>query len=334
MLFPRLLAAAALGAASLCSQAATYQLTYVTRTSGQWTAFDINRHGAVVGSLPGDNYSSRAFVFEDGQTRLLDATGDYDTGEAINDRGDVAGQCQKNERHRSCIWKTNGKVEVIVNTLGGSKGFLTVKGINSARQVVGEAQGTEKRPRAFFYENGTMRDLGSFDGFSSEATDINKAGHVSGYATLPDGTFHAWIHDGTQLKDLGTLADHSFAEALNDNDVAVGRADVSSGARHAVMFKHGQIIDLGTLGRGGDSQAFDINNHEVVVGTSGPAGSAAAFVYRHGKMYNLNKELDPATGADWDLIAAVSVNDDGQIVAIARHRGELEQHQVLLTPMH
>jgi len=333
MLFPRLLAATILGAGSLCSHAATYQLAYVSPADAGWNYIDLNSHGAVTGKTQDDlTFKSRAHIYEHGQIRLLKAVGEYNGGEAINDRGDVAGQCQKHDHHRSCIWKANGSVEVIANTLGGSKGFLNVKDMNSARQVVGYAQNADKQIRPFLYENGVTRDLGSLGGSSSEATGINKLGHVSGYATLPDGTFRAFIHDGTQLKELGTLGTDTFADALNDNDVAVGRADLNNGSRHAVMFKDGRVIDLGTLG--GGSEAADINNHEVVVGMSRPDDQPdIAFVYRNGRMIDLNTELDPVSGAGWHLLTGRKINDKGQIVAIAQHPGEWDSHVVLLTPM-
>jgi len=330
MPFPRLLAAALLGACSLGSHAATsYQLSYVAVADYQWSANDLNRHGTVSGEARTEDFTSRAFVHENGQTRLLKAIGNYNRGKAINDRGDVAGECQKHERNRSCIWKSGGGTEVIVNQLGGTRLFANVTDMNNARQVVGSAEGADRRTRPFLYEKGVMRDLGSLGGYWTGATAINKLGHVSGYGTLPDGTFHAFIHDGTQMKDLGALAEHAFAEALNDNDVAVGRADVSGGARHAVMFKDGQIIDLGTLG--GDSEAQDINNNEVVVGMS--REPYAAFVYRNGRMFDLNTQLDPVTGADWRLLSARKINDRGQILVIAQRPSDTDEHLVLLTPM-
>jgi probable HAF family extracellular repeat protein len=333
MPFPRLLAAAILGACSLGSQAATYQLTYVSTADAGWNYIDLNRHGAVTGrTYVGQSGESRAHIFENGQTRLLKAVGEYNGGAAINDRGDVAGQCQKHDHHRSCLWKASGAVEVIVNTLGGPKGFLEVKDVNSARQVVGYARTADHRIRPFLYENGTTRDLGSLGRFSSEATGINKQGHVSGYATLPDGSFRAFIHDGTELKVLGVLGTDTFADALNDNDVAVGRADLDEDTRHAVMFKNGQVIDLGTLG--GPSEATGINNHEVVVGRSRPEeGPSVAFVYRNGRMIDLNTELDPVSGAGWHLLSGHRINDKGQIVAIAERAGDWESHVVLLTPV-
>ncbi len=55
-----------------------------------------------------------------------------------------------------------------------------------------------------------MRDLGTLGGIfslgDSVATDINEAGHVVGYASEPGTlTSHAFLFDGSQMRDLGTL---------------------------------------------------------------------------------------------------------------------------------
>ncbi|HEX5683124.1 MAG TPA: hypothetical protein VFY73_03725 [Ideonella sp.] len=327
MLIARLLVAA-LGATGLCCSAATYQLEYVSKAYSAFYA-GLNRHGAVSGQTDIGNLTFQAHVYENGSIRLLQAVGDGNTGKAINDRGDVAGECQQNDRVKACLWRADGSVRAFRGP-DGHKDYITVADVNNAQQVVGYAQSRQGPMRAYLFDNGVSKDLGAFDGVTSRATGINKAGHVSGYSTNANGVFHAFIHDGTQLKDLGTLADHSFAEDLNDDGVAVGRADVSNGERHAVMFKGGQIIDLNPLG--GESQAMAINNHEVVVGQWGPVGSSAAFVYKHGRMINLNHQLDPVTGEGWRLVSAVNINDRGQIAAIAK-REPYDFHVVLLTPM-
>lgn len=330
MSIPRILAAV-LGASSLCCAAATYQLTYVAPAHYQWEFNGLNRHGAVTGQTTIDGTREvRAHVFENSAIRLLKPVGDYNQGAAINDRGDVAGQCEKNDHTRACIWKAGGSVEVFANSLGGAKRFVEVADINNARQVAGSAKDESGAMHAFRFADGVMQDLGSLGGWAY-ATGINKLGHVAGYSSVSNfGPFHAFIHDGTQMKDLGTLADNAFAEALNDHGVAVGRADVNGGERHAVMFKDGQIIDLGTPG--GDSEAWDVNNHEVVVGGTRSA-PYVAFVHRNGRMIDLNTRLDPVSGAGWHLLSARKINDRGQIVAIAERAGDIEEHVVLLTPL-
>lgn len=324
MQLPRL-AAIVLGVSAACSHAATYRLEDVAPADVTYYA-GLNRHGAVSGVTQVSFSKYQAHIYQNGSTRLLAAMGDGNTGKALNNRGDVAGECQQNHRGKACIWKADGSVRTFRGP-EGARDYITVADINDAQQVVGYAQGRHGPLRAYIFDNGVSKDLGSFDGVWSQASAVNKLGHVSGYSTDAAGVFHAFIHDGTELKDLGALAEHSFAEDLNDNDVAVGRADVGNGERHAVIFKDGQVIDLGTLGSG-DSQALAINNHEVVVGDSG----GSAFVYRNGRMTDLNRDLDPVTGAGWRLVSAVNINDRGQIAAIAT-RGDFDDHVVLLTPM-
>lgn len=326
MSFPRLLAAV-LGATGLCCSAATYRLEHVAEDTFIRPA--LNRHGAVAGQTQVADFMYWAHIYENGNKRFLKAVGDANNGRAINDRGDVAGQCQPNGNVRACIWRNDGSVR----TFRGPEGYreaVVAADMNNARQVVGFAAGPNGSYRPFLFDNGVTKDLGTLGGTRSYGTGINKTGQVSGYSTTANGSYHAFIHDGTQLKDLGTLVDDSYAEDLNDNGVAVGWADVSGSEHHAVMFKDGQVIDL--IPSGGQSRAWAINNHDVVVGEWGSSGSGVAIIYRQGRMTDLNTELDPVSGQGWKLQSAVDINDRGQIVALAsRMTGD---HQiVLLTPM-
>jgi probable HAF family extracellular repeat protein len=87
--------------------------------------------------------------------------------------------------------------------------------------------------------------------------------------------------------------------------------------------------DLGTLGSD-PSKASGVNNHGDVVGASNITNSKRhAFLWRKGRMTDLNDFL-PA-GTPWVLQDAFSINDDGQIVCSARRKGE-PSHFILLTP--
>ncbi|WP_374562727.1 DUF3466 family protein [Ideonella sp.] len=316
------------------AQAATYQVTDVA--ASQAFHMGINRSGAVTSTLGIDGVDY-AFVFENGSLRLLEAAGQYNSGNAINDRGDVAGTCQgpQARRPKACIWTTAG-LRKFKGLLGG--GMVTVEGINEARQVVGSSDAGLGRVHPYRYDHGVMIDLGTLGGNDSRAFAINRAGHVAGYSLVAGNQihYHAFIHDGAQLKDLGTLSGgSSFAYALNDADVAVGASDLDDGRRHAVIFDGGRVTDLGTLG-GSSSAARAINNHGVVVGWSDTPTyrHQRAFIYRNGHMTPLTHHLDPVSGAGWTLTNAGAINDAGQIVAQG-YRGEDTQdaHTLLLTPI-
>lgn len=86
---------------------------------------------------------------------------------------------------------------------------------------------------------------------------------------------------------------------------------------------------LGTLG-GSFSVAHDLNNDGVVVGASLTDGDEHfhGFLYVNSCLYDLNEFLDPESG--WELLQAVAINNNGEIVAIASNASD--DHIVLLKP--
>jgi probable HAF family extracellular repeat protein len=88
-------------------------------------------------------------------------------------------------------------------------------------------------------------------------------------------------------------------------------------------------LTIGALGSPQSaSWGFGINDSGVVVGYSDFQSTYHAFVYREGKMLDLNK-LIPA-GSGWVLIQAFGINNAGQIVGEGTHNGL--EHGFLLTP--
>jgi len=321
-------------ATSMAAEAATYQLTDISAHDG--THVGINRHGAVTSAVRIVN-DYHAYVFEDGNLRLLEAAGPSNFGNAINDRGDVAGECQGRQEHRTkaCIWTTVG-LRKFKGLFGNY--MVTVDGINNARQVAGSTYVNLGDVHPYRYDNGVVTDLGTLGGTGGYASGINKAGHVSGYSLIArnNSHYHAFIHDGSQMKDLGTLrGGTSIAYGLNDADVAVGTSDLKDHESHAVIFEDGQVRDLGTLG-GSNSAALAINNRGVIVGRSDTKtpGRVRGFIYRDGRMTELDNHLDPLSGTGWTVTEAAGVNDRGEIVALGYHEDRPTFLRVLmLTPM-
>jgi probable HAF family extracellular repeat protein len=71
------------------------------------------------------------------------------------------------------------------------------------------------------------------------------------------------------MHDLGTLGGaSSFATAINENDIVVGRSAVANGDTHAFVYRSWTgMEDLGTLG-GNYSDAAAISNSGIAVGTA------------------------------------------------------------------
>ncbi len=143
---------------------------------------------------------------------------------------------------------------------------------------------------------------------NSEATAVNASGQVVGaMSTTERSSMHAFVYDGNQTIDLGTLGGFdSFGADINDNGAVTGRSSLIGGRRHAFVYMNGTMTDIGSLG--GDSAGVAINNDGVVAGWSYlPNQAAHAFIYANGQM------IDLGTLGGWSSTAA-DINNAGQVV--------------------
>jgi probable HAF family extracellular repeat protein len=150
------------------------------------------------------------------------------------------------------------------------------------------------------------------------ATGIDAGGDVVGMLVFGNGAF-AYL-DGTTVVlprsqgiDAGSV--NTGWPSINDSAHIAYTGVSAAGASRAYLYADGQATDLGTLG-GTASQAFAIGPHDDVVGASETAGDAAvhAFLWRDGKLVDLNDLVDPSSG--WVLESARAVNASGQIVGV------------------
>jgi probable HAF family extracellular repeat protein len=278
--------------------------------------FGINGASLVVGdSTFGPSDVSHAAIFSNGSaTNLgtLKSGGLFSRANGINAVGQVVGYSSDKRdggNSRAFIVTTFLSPSMIdIGTLGGA--YAQALGINDSGFVTGNSQtissSTSVSTHAFMWHAGAkMLDLGTLDGDFSYGTSINANNHVVGYSTINtfDNRVHAFLHDGTQMIDLGSLggasldSDRSFALGVNATDQVVGYSYLPAGFKNTPL---------------------------------GPW--PVAFVYRQGLMANLNDLIGTAAN-NYRLDSATAINDNGQIVAVAFDTSSNAFHAVLLTPI-
>ena len=135
-----------------------------------------------------------------------------------------------------------------------------------------------------------------------------------------DGNRAAAKPERFDVVDLGPF-DNNRNDVLAVNDVGQFAGvclNQETGRIEAFRQEKGTRSMLGTLG-GSFSVAHALNNGGVVVGASLTDGDESfhGFLYVDNKLYDLNEFLDPET--DWELLQAVAINNNGEIIAIASH---------------
>ncbi|HKV80240.1 MAG TPA: hypothetical protein VJP02_18975 [Candidatus Sulfotelmatobacter sp.] len=240
------------------------------------------------------------------------------------------------------VWKNDQIIDL--GTFGGT--FGQANSINDRGQVAGFASNTIPDPvslaifgcdielnvptqvRAFIWQGGAIKDLGTLGGPDSCAVLINQRGQVAGYSYTsstpnPDTgipTIDPFLWDRGQMLDLGTLGGtQGFANALNDRGEVVGASSLAqnpgactnppTAGCHPFLWDGERLIDLATLG-GDNGTANALNEAGDVVGKADLAGSKThdAFLWRHGVMTDLGtQDGDPCSNA-------LSINSRGQIV--------------------
>ncbi len=190
----------------------------------------------------------------------------------------------------------------------------SVSDINNFGQIAGFSPALTT-PHAILWQGGVAADLGTLGGISSFAHSINDRGVVVGGSSLvQDSLFHAFLHDGIGMVDLGTLDGSPFSRAFGVNNLrqVVGISPLMGTTTRAFLWRNGGMTDLGTLG-GPTSFAFAINNLGQIVGTAETAtpGASPAFLWRRGVMTSLG------TLPGGEIATAQDINDLGQVVGIS-----------------
>lgn len=310
-----------------------------------------------LGTLGGAN-SGASGVNARGEVALSSETASLDpTGEDF---------CESGTYHQclGAIWK-NGRL-VALGTLAGSDqtgrpfGNSQAYGVNNKGEVVG------------FSENGqpdSCLDQGSHQLFQFEAViwqpngeirklqlppedkvafawGINDQGEAVGASGLcsntavPPNLFapHAvlWKKDRTPIPLPGLGGAFTIATAINNRgDVVGGAESPMDGAGHILLWERdGAMRDLGTFPGAVVTVApccNTINNRRQIAGFwIDSSNNSHAFLWQDNRWKDLNGLIPK--NSPWNLQAAESINDDGQITGSGTINGEV--HAFLATPCH
>jgi|SRR6185312_140478 len=314
----------------------------------------INERGQVAGWSDTPGGVRHAFLYSDGVMQDLGTlTGGSDSyATALNDRGQVVGYSGINglgqqfpEVYQGFIWDQDGMRSLgalfcpcSYNDRYGASGAYA---INDKGWIGGDSETVRGSwvLHAAFWRGSPPQDIGggAGDWSISRIFGLNQLGVAVGDYAADAGEQNIFNRQAALWRDanhlgLGILPGDasSTALAVNQRGVVVGWSGSADGSvSHAFLWSGGNMHALGALHQGANSAALAVNTDGEAVGWSGSAdGTAHAFVWRAGRMQDLNRTIPEYSG--WVLTQASGINRRGEITGTGIHDGQT--HAFLLTP--
>jgi probable HAF family extracellular repeat protein len=290
-----------------------------------------------------DCFVARTFLWKDGRMTDLGALPGIGASfpNDINASGVVAGLSLNGGSDpvigvpffNAVVFK-DGKV-INLGTFGGPLSYAAA--VNDQNQVVGFALNStpdsfdlgdfcENFPmptqmRAFIWQSGVKKNLGTLGGTDSCALFINDRGQVAGNSFTNDivnpgsgfPTTHPFFWDGNEMRDLKALGAGNFAtaSAMNGHGQVAGISNLADDfiTFHAFLWDDGKLKDFGGLG-GNSVEVIGLNDDGEFVGKADLPGSQThdAFLGKNGALRDLGtQDGDPCS-------VAISINSKEQIV--------------------
>jgi len=245
-------------------------------------------------------------------TQLPSLGGRTSFAEAINDRGEVAGESQDARGNLTAVLWDGGTVRSL-GTLGGPES--TANQINPFGLVVGASSTATGGTDAFLWtlDHG-LADLGSLGGNYSSGLGVNAEGIVVGASTDSGGTVHAFLWSRhTGMRAITGASSDCLATGVNDWIQVVGDCTSAELGTTAFIAEGGrQLITLGGLG-GPFAVAWAISNTGLIVGESAlPSGVHHAVEWRGARA----RAVDLGT-LGGQASFAYAVSDAGEIAGAA-----------------
>lgn len=193
---------------------------------------------------------------------------------------------------------------------------------------------------------GSLGGTTSDGGYKTHVTGINASGQVVGSDLIPDGSVsHAFLFDGTTMRDLGTLYGDPFANSeatgINANGQVSGWSEASikvadnvstpgyelihyDWVQRGFLYTGSSMLDLGTftdgIGSTPHSAAYAINDNGVVVGIAGNRRHAVdqpwQIPFRRSGTDMGGLGYINSSGLDIATLNPFAINNAGQIAGI------------------
>jgi probable HAF family extracellular repeat protein len=272
---------------------------------------------------------------------LPPATDNCSEAQGVNARGEIVLQSENGvidpltgiNEIRGVLWK-NGKLEDL-GTFGGNNSLANQ--INRRGQIAGAALNTIPDPfsiyyflflgssdgtqtRAFLWENGRKKDLGTLGGPDALATFVNELGQVAGSSytsSTPSASGVPTIDPFLWTKAAGMIDLGGFGgtsggpNGLNNRGQVIGSSNLAGDQEsHPFLWDAGTLTDLFTDTMGGSPLTADaINDAGEIVGVAAfPNHPREAYLLRKGVATDLGT-VD-GDGCSW----AHAINSRGQVV--------------------
>lgn len=304
---------------------------YSIRDLGDFTPYDINNAGQVVGTTYQADGLERAVLYENGVITDLGApAGAYSYAYQINSSGQIIGNYYINNTNYGFVY-SQGQM-TILPSLPGRDTYPNA--INDRGDIVGVAEDSTGDSHPFLYRDGVMVDLAQELGDGSIAQSINNAGDIVG----THGT-QAFYDAAGEVTFMSLPAKVGFPVQIGGINDA-GQIALSA-YQDVYIYDHGQLADAGLLaGPIGPLEMlpFDINHEGEIVGVGNQGrGVDWPFLYKDGDLFFLDSLLISADG--WSLTRYkstvswnIAINDSGEIVGQGIEDG-VGYRAYLLTPV-